>query len=139
MDKKQILEEVLERMIHDDVTIKFHSVVRSSDGAFKNASDLTRIDERRKKVLAAMVRQEQLRSALSARPTLSHDKLATILAKQDIELEQLRRRNRLLASIIRRTTEVASEGGQTFLREFMRKQIQVLDEFEEEMKAGGER
>lgn len=77
IDKLQILEEILEAMLTEDITISARGAVRQSEGVFKNPTDLTRIPDRAAKLdhyakLQATLRNNVGRSNGSSIATLRH-------------------------------------------------------------------
>jgi hypothetical protein len=95
-DKLFELQELLESMLLDDERITARSVVRRSDGLFKHATDITRI-ERRKAIFKDYAdRQSKIRTSVEGSCKLSKKFVERQLATKHAEIERLKGQIELL-------------------------------------------
>ncbi|KRB53468.1 hypothetical protein ASE04_29505 [Rhizobium sp. Root708] len=131
-DKDALLAEILHKMLADNTKISFGAVVRHSDGAFRNASDLTRIESRRLLVNGAIVQQHQLRSKLEGIVDLDVETLSIELAKSRANEERLERQKWVLSSALWKLTSIMTEAGRIKMLEYMRLHAEIFDELEKD-------
>ncbi|TCR76753.1 hypothetical protein [Rhizobium sp. BK376] len=130
-DKDLVLMEILERMIADNIDVGFQSAVRHSNGAFRHASDLTRIASRKHLVDQAIVRQHQIRMHLLGHCSASIEELSVELATKRVEAENLRKQVDFLSSVLLRMIETMAENGREKMRQYMRDYVEILADLEQ--------
>ncbi|PND20496.1 hypothetical protein CN934_15640 [Ensifer sp. MMN_5] len=132
IDKKQVLEELLEAMIAEDEEITVRAVCRRSDGVFKHATDITRNEGRHGMVKAAVLKQETIRTAIGRSSKKSRAELEKLVAAKNTQIAQLQADKELLiASHRTMILAVAEMGGFPTWRRFFERYQEVLDKLDD--------
>ena len=92
------LDQLLQRMVEQDISITFRKVSELSEGQFPHASTLTRRPDRREFVETAMRRQLAVREVATKFSKSSPAKLADRLASAEAEVRELKRQRDLLVA-----------------------------------------
>jgi hypothetical protein len=130
-DKDAVLEETLEGMLVEDVTISARAAVRRSNGALKHATDITR-NENRKAVLAAFcARQLAIRSAVERSGKRSRVELEKLVATKNAEIERLKgEKDLLIASHKAMILSITEMGGFSVWKRFFDRYQTSVDALE---------
>ena len=113
------LQQLLNEMIEQDITVTFRKVAEQSGGRFPHASTLTRSPDRRAVVEAAVVRQAAARAVAKKFAKNSPSRLADRLAELEAENVCLRRqRDFLVASHRAAILAIGKIGGMKAWREY---------------------
>lgn len=131
IDKKQILEELLEAMIAQDEDITVRAVCRRSDGVFKHATDITRNEARHGIVKAAITKQDTIRTAVNRSSKKSRAELEKLVAAKNAEIAQLQADKELLIASHRlMILAVAEMGGFPTWKRFFERYQEVIDKLD---------
>lgn len=113
------LQQLLNEMIEQDITVTFRKVAEQSGGRFPHASTLTRRPDRRAVVEAAVVRQGAARAVAKKFAKNSPSRLVDRLAALEAENVGLRRqRDLLVASHRAAILAIGKIGGMKAWREY---------------------
>ena len=117
-DDDRVLRELLSKLLEDDVDITAREVARRHP-TIKHASTLTRNPSRRRLLEEFRKRQEELRAWLARSKVRSQQTLVDDLAKRDLQIQELKRKIKVLQiSYIAMIRVVASLGGMSKLLKF---------------------
>lgn len=111
IDKNAHLEELLEAMIAENETITARAIVRRSGEVFKNATDITRNQDRRSKFETAQRRQETIRAAIDRSSKKSRAELERLVEVKNAEIDQLEADKQLLIASHRSMILAVAEMG----------------------------
>ncbi|NRQ18466.1 hypothetical protein [Ensifer sesbaniae] len=111
IDKSRLLEEILEAMVADDEDISVRAVCRRSDGVFRHATDITRIESRRGMVEAAIKKQKAVRSVVERSSKKSPAELERLAAMKTADIDQLQTDKELLIASHRAMILAVAEAG----------------------------
>lgn len=117
--KDQKLEEILQRMLNDNIDISARSVIRETDSPFKHASDVTRQPERKALLDRYQTRQYELHALMEKTDKQSRTNLQAKVARLTQENDALKgERDLLVASHKAMLLAVGEIGGLTAWRKF---------------------
>ena len=88
-DRVDELGRILERMLTENQPITARAVVRSSDGLFRHASDVTRHPRRRKLLEEFAARQTLILKAIKSSSRKSKSALEKALARKQQQIDEL--------------------------------------------------
>ncbi|MBX4937055.1 hypothetical protein HJA97_05785 [Rhizobium binae] len=111
IDKSRLLEEILEAMVADDEDISVRAVCGRSDGVFRHATDITRIESRRGMVEAAIKKQKAVRSVVERSSKKSPAELERLAAMKTADIGQLQTDKELLIASHRAMILAIAETG----------------------------
>ena len=125
----EALEAILESMLLDNENITARSVVRRSEGQFKNASDITRNEKRRDMLETYQAKQADLRALMAKSNKLSKESLSEQIPVLKLELEKLtRQRDILIASHKAMLLAVGEVGGMKAWKRLFEHNQTILEE-----------
>jgi len=117
--KLQLLNETLDRLLHDGETINFRAVVREMPGVFKHVTDITRNAERRELVEIYLGRQALVRATAEKIDKNSKSNLIYKCANLEQKVAELeKQRDLLIASHRAMILAVGEMGGIAAWRRF---------------------
>jgi hypothetical protein len=117
--KDQRLDEILQRVLNDNIDISARSVIREADSPFKHASDVTRQPKRKALLDRYQTRQLELRDLIEKTDKQSRTHLQAKVARLTQENEVLKgERDLLVASHKAMLLAVGEMGGITAWRKF---------------------
>lgn len=105
------IEEICESLITLDVTVGCREIVRRSDGLFKNASDITRVQWRKCIVDRAIKRQEEIRVHSGASTNATRAELQAEIGRLELLVRTLQERCDLLTVAIKALYRTSIETG----------------------------
>lgn len=121
------LRIVLESMMLDDITISARATVRTSNGLFKNASDITRNPSRRACLDMFVERQNAIRNSVRGNEKSSALSLRKSNASKDCQISRLvEERDLLISSHRAMLHSIASLGGIRTWEKFFRERSDAL-------------
>lgn len=105
------IEEICESLIALDVTVGYREIVRRSHGLFKNASDMTRVEWRKRIVERAIKRQEEIRTHSGASTNATRAELQADIDRLELQVQALQARCDVLTVAIKALYRTSIETG----------------------------